>query len=52
MTVIPTVIGKLCTVIKGLLQRLKNLEIRGQADTIETAALSRSDRILRRVLET
>ena len=31
---------------------LEDLEIRGQVKTIETTALLRSDRILRKVLET
>ena len=45
MTVIPTVIGALGIIPKGLLQGLKDLEI------IKTTALLRSARILRRVLE-
>ena len=51
VTVIPIVIGVLCTVIKGLVQGLKDLKIRGQVETIQTTALLRSDRLLR-VLET
>ena len=50
--IIPIVIGALCTVTKGLVQGLKGLEIRGRVETIQTTALLRSDRILRRVLET
>ena len=38
VTIIPTVIGALCTVTKGLLQRLEDLKIRGQVETIETTA--------------
>ena len=36
---------------KGLLKELEDLEIRRQEDTIQTTALLRSTRILRRVLE-
>ena len=49
---IPIVIGSLGTVTKGLVQRLKVLEITGQVETIQTTTLLRSARILRRVLET
>ena len=52
VTVIPSVIGMLGTVIEGLVQGLKDLEIRGRVDTVQTTALLRSARILRRVLET
>ena len=52
VTVIPIVIGVLGTVTKGLVQGLENVEIRGQAETIQTIELLRSARILRRVLET
>ena len=38
--------------IEGLLKRLEVLEIREQVKTIQTATLLRTDRILRRVLET
>ena len=48
VSVIPIVIGALCIVTKGLIKGLEDLEIRGQ----EEAALLRSARILRRVLET
>ena len=40
------------TVIKGLAQRLKNLEIRGRVETIQTTVLLRSAKIVRIVLET
>ena len=40
------------TVTKGLVQELKDLEIRGRVETIKTTALLRSVRILRRVQET
>ena len=52
VTVRPIVIGILSTVSKGLVQKLKNLEIRGRVETIETTALMISARILRRVPET
>ena len=52
VTIIPTVIGALSTVTKGLVQGLEDLEIRAQIETIQTTALLRSARILRRVLET
>ncbi len=46
------VIGAFGTVTKGLIQGLDDLEIRGQVETIQTTALLRLARILRRVLET
>ena len=52
MTVIPIVIGALGTVTTGLVQGLEDLEITGGVKTIQTTALVRSARILRRVLET
>ena len=52
VTVIPIVIGALGTVTKGLVKGLDNLEIEGQVEKIQTTALLRSARILRRVLET
>ena len=48
--VIPIVIGALGTVTKGLLLGLEKLEIIGQVKTIQTTALLRSARILRRIL--
>ena len=39
MTVIPVVIGALGIVIKGLIKRLEDLEMRGRVDTIQTTAL-------------
>ena len=50
--VLPIVIGALDTVTKGLIQGPKDLEIRRQVETIQTTAIVRSARILRRVLET
>ena len=52
MTIIPIVISALGTVTKGLVQGLEDLEIIGWVETIQTTALLRSARILRRVLET
>ena len=52
VTVIPIVIGALSSIAKGLVQGLEELEIRGQVETIQTTALLRSARILRKVLET
>ena len=45
------VIGALGTVTKRLVQRLEDLEITGQVETVQTTALLRSARILRRILE-
>ena len=50
--VIPSVIGALGTVSKGLKNELEDLKIRGRIETIQTTALLRSARIMRRVLET
>ncbi len=52
MTFIPIVIGAVCTVTKGLVKELEDLEIRGRVETVQTTALQRSARILSRVLET
>ena len=52
VTVILIVIGALGTVTKGLIKGLEDLEIRGKIETIQTTALLRWARILRRVLET
>ena len=49
--VVPIVIGVLGTVTQGLVQGLRDLKIRGRVETIQTTALSRSSRILRRVFE-
>ena len=48
--IIPIVIGALGTVIKGLVQGLEYLGITGRMETIQTTALLRSARILRRDL--
>ena len=52
VTVIPVVIGALGTTPKMLSKGLEELKIRGRTGTIQTTALLRSARILRRVLET
>ena len=52
VTVIAIVIGVLRTILKGLVKGLEDLEIRGQVEAIQTIALLRSSRILRRVMET
>ena len=52
VTVIPIAADTLETVTKNLEKRLEELEIRGRIETIQTTALLRSARILRRVLET
>ncbi len=52
VTIIPIIICALGTVTKGLIKGLEDLEIRGRVETIQTTALLRLARILRRVLET
>ena len=52
VTVMPILIGELGTIIKGLVKRLEDLEIRGHVETIQTRVLSRSARLPRRVLDT
>ena len=49
---IPIVIGALGTVTKGLIKGLKDLEIRGRAETIQTTALLRSGEESLRLEET
>ena len=46
VTVKPIVIGVLGTVTKTLVQRLRDLEIRGRVETIQTTALLSSTRII------
>ena len=48
---IPIVTSMLSTVTKKLVQELEDLEMRGCVKTIQTTALLRLARILRRVLE-
>ena len=52
VTIIPIVIGVVGTVSKGLFKGLEDMEIGGRVETIQTTALLRTVRILRRVLET
>ena len=49
VTIVPIVVGALGTITKGL---LKGLKVGGRVKTIQTTALLRTARILRRVLET
>ena len=52
VTIIPIVIGAFGTVTKGLLKGLKDLEVDGRVETLQRTALSKTARILWRVLET
>ena len=52
VTIIPIVIGAFGTVTKGLLKGLEDLEVGGRVETIQTTALLKTAKILRRVLET
>ena len=52
VTIIPNVISAPGTFTKGLTKGPEKLEIRGRVETIQTTALLRSARILKRVLET
>ena len=52
VTIVPIVIVPLGTIIKGLLKGLVDLEVGGRVEAIQTTALLRTARILRRVLET
>ena len=52
MTIIPIVIGAFGTVAKGLLKGLEDLEVGSRLETIQTTALLKTPRILRRVMET
>ena len=51
VTIIPIVIGAFGTVTKGTVQGLKDLKITERVETVQTTALLRLARILRRVLE-
>ena len=51
MTIIQIAIGTFGTVTKGLSKRLEDLEIRGRVEIIQTTALLRTARIMKRVLE-
>ena len=52
VTIIPIVIGAFGTGTKGLWKGLEDLEVGGRVETIQTTALLKTARILRRVLET
>ena len=52
LTIISSVIYAFGTVTKGLLKGLEGLEVGGWVETIQTTALLKNARILRRVLET
>ena len=52
VTAILIVIDALVTVTKGLVQGLEDLKVREREETIQSTALLRSTRILRRVLDT
>ena len=52
VTIVPIVIGALGTITKGLLKGQEDLEVGGRVETIQTKALLRTTRILRRLLET
>ena len=52
VTIIPIVIGAFGTLTKVLLKGLEDLEVGGRVETIQTVALLKTVRILRRVLET
>ena len=52
VTIVPIVIDALGTITKGLLKGLEDLEVGGRVETIQTTALLRTVRILRRVVET
>ena len=52
VTIVPIVIGALGAKTKGLLKGLEDLDIGRRTETIQTTALLRTAKILRRVLET
>ena len=52
VTIEPIVICAFGTVTKGLLKGLEDLEVGGRVKTIQTTALLKTARILRKVLET
>ena len=52
VTIIPIMIGAFGTVTKGLLKGLEDLEVDVRVETIQTTALLKTARILRRVLGT
>ena len=52
VTVVPIVIGAFGTVTEGLSKSLKDLDVGDQVETIQTTALLKTARILRRILGT
>ena len=50
--IVPIMIGAFDTVTKGFSKGLEDLEVGGRVETIQTTALLKTARILRRVLET
>ena len=52
VTIVSIVIGALGTITKGLLKGLEDFEVGRRVETIQTTALLRTARILRRVLGT
>ena len=52
VTIVPIVFRALGTITKGLLKGLEDFEVGRRVETIQTTALLRTARILRRVLET
>ena len=52
VSIVPIVIGTFGTVTEGLLKGLADFEVGGWVEIIETTALLKTARILRRVLET
>ena len=52
VTIVPIVIGAFGRVTKGLLKGSGDLEVGGRVETIQTIALSKTARILRRIRET
>ena len=52
VAIIPIVIGAFGKVTKGWLKGLEDLEVGGRVETIQTTALLKTARILRRVTET
>ena len=52
MTIVPIATDAFSTVTKGLLKGLEFLEVGKRVETIQTTALLKTARILRRVMET
>ena len=52
VTIVPIVIGAFGTITKGLLRGLEDFEVGGRVETIQTTALLKTARVLRRILET